>query len=185
MFGVCVYHALTLFAFGISITLLITEIGKRWLGRLRPHFIEVCNPNLASITCTSNNGIYNNIDTGGSFCNGNEVDIGAARMSFPSGHSSYSTFTMLFLIIFIQARLVLYKLRFIKSAFQVTAFIAAFVTCISRISDYHHRGSDVIGGIVVGLIVGLFITLVASRVLWYLRAKTDYHDFKLIPNIQV
>ena len=31
------------------------------------------------------------------------------------------------------------------------AFIAAFITSLSRISDYHHRGSDVIGGAVLGI----------------------------------
>jgi membrane-associated phospholipid phosphatase len=92
---------------------------------------------------------------------------------------------MLYLIIYIQARLVLYTLRFIKPLLQITAFLAAFVTCISRISDHHHRGSDVIGGIVVGSIVALFITLVVSRVLWYYRTKTDYHDIELIPHTDI
>ena len=57
---------------------------------------------------------------------------------------------MSFLIIFIEARLQLLKLRYIKPLLQMTAFIAAFVTALSRIPDYHHRGSDVIGGTTLG-----------------------------------
>jgi hypothetical protein len=38
-----VYHGISLFALGIGLTLLITEVGKRWLGRLRPHFIGKSN----------------------------------------------------------------------------------------------------------------------------------------------
>jgi hypothetical protein len=48
---------------------------------------------------------------------------------------------MTFLIIYVEARLFLLKLRYIKPLIQMTAFIAAFVTALSRISDYHHRGS--------------------------------------------
>ena len=181
VFGKCFYHAISLFILGIGMTLLITEIGKRWIGRLRPHFIAVCNPNMNSIQCQTANGIYNTIDTGGSFCTGNPSEVEDSRLSFPSGHSSYATYTMLYLIIYLQARVVFYKLRFIKPLLQVTAFIAAFVTCISRISDYHHRGSDVLGGIAVGAVIAIFITLVVSRVLWYLKAKKDYYDFDLKP----
>ena len=90
---------------------------------------------------------------------------------------------MLFLIIYIQARLVLYKLRFIKPLLQISAFLGAYVTCVSRISDHHHRGSDVIGGIAIGAIVAFFITTVVSRILWYYRTKTDYNDIELIPNM--
>ena len=32
----------------------------------------------------------------------------------------------------------------------MTAFISAYVTCLSRISDYHRRASDVIGESVLG-----------------------------------
>jgi phosphatidate phosphatase len=40
-----------LYSLGAMCTLLITEIGKRSIGRLRPHFIEVCKPNWAIIDC--------------------------------------------------------------------------------------------------------------------------------------
>lgn len=32
----------------------------------------------------------------------------------------------------------------------MSCFIAAFVTMLSRVSDYHHRGTDVIGGTILG-----------------------------------
>ena len=66
LFGIAFLHALTLFILGIAITLLITEVGKRWVGRLRPHFISVCQPNLSTLNCTTTSGsntIYNAIDT--------------------------------------------------------------------------------------------------------------------------
>jgi phosphatidate phosphatase len=153
---ICAGHSISLFVLGIAITLLLTEIGKRWVGRLRPHFIAVCNPDFSKVNCISSAGsgnIYNAIDTGGSFCRGDEKDVKEARLSFPSGHSSFSWYCMVFLIVYLEARLILTRFRFMKPLIQMVAFIAAFVTMLSRVSDYHHRGSDVIGGTVLGNIL--------------------------------
>jgi phosphatidate phosphatase len=163
--------------------LCLTEIGKRWVGRLRPHFIAVCSPNLNTLNCTTTTltGIYYNpIYTGGSFCsNNNAAAVKEARMSFPSGHSSYSWYTMLFLIIFIEARLFLLRLRYIKPLIQLCAFSAAFVTMLSRVSDYHHRGSDVIGGTFLGCIVALFVTFVVGKVMWVYETEISYSELDL------
>ena len=61
-FAVCLFHGISLFALGISLTLCLTEIGKRWVGRLRPHFISVCNPNLNVLNCSTSSvsGVYYN-----------------------------------------------------------------------------------------------------------------------------
>lgn len=181
LFGIAFLHALTLFVLGIAITLLVTEVGKRWVGRLRPHFISVCQPDLKTLNCTSVCGstvCYNAIDTT-NICTGLDKAVKEARVSFPSGHSSYSTYCMLFLIIYIEARLHLFVLRFFKPGFQMAAFLAAYVTCLSRVSDYHHRGSDVIGGIVVGAIIAIFITCISGRVLWEYNRETQYSDFSM------
>jgi phosphatidate phosphatase len=40
-----------IYALGAASTLLITEIGKHTIGRLRPHFIDVCKPDWSRIQC--------------------------------------------------------------------------------------------------------------------------------------
>jgi membrane-associated phospholipid phosphatase len=88
-----IFHALSLFFMGGAITMILTENGKRWVGRLRPHFLSVCAPNFAAINCTSpglNGILYNPISTGDSFCTGPAKDVLEARFSWPSGHSSFS-----------------------------------------------------------------------------------------------
>ena len=182
-FGTCIFHSLSLFLLGISLTFCLTSIGKNWIGRLRPYFIHVCQPHLNKLNCTSstlNGHIYNPIYTGGSFCTNEDKEaVKEARMSFPSGHSSYSWYTMLFLIIFIEARLFLLRLRYIKPLIQLCAFSAAFVTMLSRVSDYHHRGSDVIGGTVLGCIIALFVTFVVGKVMWVYENEISYSEFDL------
>lgn len=83
-FLIHVYHGLSLFMMGGGVTMCLTEIGKRWVGRLRPHFIDVCKPNLSQLNCTSSGltgTFYNPIYTGGSFCTGHEDEIKEARFS--------------------------------------------------------------------------------------------------------
>ena len=83
-FLIHLFHALSLFIMGAAVTILTTEVGKRWLGRLRPHFMAVCEPNYSKFNCTSNGltGIvYNPIYTGGSFCTGDAKHVKEARYS--------------------------------------------------------------------------------------------------------
>lgn len=86
---------------------------------------------------------------------------------------------MTFLILYLEARLNLLRFRYVRSLIQLTAFIAAYITCVSRVTDFHHRGSDVIGGAVIGVGVGLFSTLVTGRVLWEYKVKKGLHEFDL------
>jgi hypothetical protein len=52
---------------------------------------------------------------GGDFCTGKDfAKIKEARLSFPSGHASFSTYTMLFLVLYLEARLVTLKFRACK-----------------------------------------------------------------------
>ena len=44
-------HGILLYGLGAISTLLITEVGKHTIGRLRPHFIDVCKPKWDEISC--------------------------------------------------------------------------------------------------------------------------------------
>ncbi len=79
-----VLHAFTLFLLGMFVTVVITEVVKRWVGRLRPHFLDVCKPRFDNINCynnTANGYISNSIYTGGKFCTGDYRKIKEARLS--------------------------------------------------------------------------------------------------------
>jgi len=40
-FSIVLFHSISLFIFGVGIQLLLTEIGKRWAGRLRPRKLNL------------------------------------------------------------------------------------------------------------------------------------------------
>jgi len=72
------------FLFGAAVNVLITDVGKYGVGRLRPHFLSVCKPNINPLNCT---GQYFTDHV----CTGEDLSlIRQARLSFPSGHASYA-----------------------------------------------------------------------------------------------
>lgn len=164
-----------LFGLGAACTMLITEIGKRSIGRLRPHFISVCKPDWTKIDCFTeidNVFVANYIHFNSTICTGDAHLIKEARLSFPSGHSSFTTYSMVFVIIYLEARMGRpRRCNFFKTSVQLIAFIIAWFTCMSRVSDFKHHHTDVLSGSVIGLIVALFVTLVTGKHIWNFQSN--------------
>ncbi|KAI0989150.1 hypothetical protein GJ496_003951, partial [Pomphorhynchus laevis] len=100
-----IFHSICLFGLGIGTTFLLTEVGKRSYGRLRPHFFDVCKPDWSNIRC------FDRVILGDDKpmliprfisdykCLGSDhAKIKEARISFPSGHSSIVCFSFSFLL---------------------------------------------------------------------------------------
>lgn len=72
------------FAFGGLITIFVTDIGKYTVGRLRPHFLSICKaPSSVFMNC-SHTYILDDV------CTGDPSLLREGRLSFPSGHASFS-----------------------------------------------------------------------------------------------
>ncbi len=72
-------------------------------------------------------------------------------------------------------------LRYIKFMIQVGACLAAFITSMSRVTDFYSRESDVIAGAIIGCSVACLVTLVFGQVLWTFKRKERYYDYDLKP----
>ena len=76
------------------------------IGRLRPYYLTVCNPVWANLNCTktvltaSGSVVIPQYITNHN-CNSSatELELQEAKLSFPSGHSSYSTYAFVFLFV--------------------------------------------------------------------------------------
>ena len=147
---------------GFSICMFITDVSKFSLGRLRPYFLTVCNPNLEDV-CYQVEDEYIEEDNDTDYyypefvhlkyvveenCTGNRDLLKEARLSFVSGHSSKSFYTALFLIIFMKKHINMWILR---TLLQVAYFILALWIGITRINDYVHHPEDVIMGSIIGI----------------------------------
>ncbi|KAK9729559.1 PAP2 superfamily [Popillia japonica] len=84
------------------------------------------------------------------------------RLSFPSGHSSFSMYTMLYFAIYIQSRMTWDGSKLLRHTLQFIAIVASIFTGMTRISDYKHHWSDVLGGLLIGAITACIVARYAS-----------------------
>ncbi|XP_026130398.1 phospholipid phosphatase 1 isoform X3 [Carassius auratus] len=152
----CIYKALGTFVFGAAMSQSLTDIAKYSIGRLRPHFLDVCKPDWTKINCTAGTYIedFN--------CTGDLTKVNEGRLSFYSGHSSFSMYCMLFLALYLQARMQAEWARLLRPTLQFFLIAASIYTGLSRVSDYKHHWSDVLAGLIQGAIVALLVVFFVS-----------------------
>ncbi|CAH1381800.1 hypothetical protein MTP99_005718 [Tenebrio molitor] len=138
------YYILLSFAFGQLCTILLTTVLKGSVGRLRPFFLIECAPNI-NCSLPENQHVYHvNYE-----CTNKKFKQNT-RLSFPSGHSSFAMYCALFLAIYIQKRMNWNFSNLLKSTVEFILILLALYVGISRVSDYKHHWSDVVGGFVIG-----------------------------------
>jgi membrane-associated phospholipid phosphatase len=129
-----VHHASLAMAEAFVLTLLTTVALKRAVGRLRPDFLDRCQPDASGV------------------CTGDPDDILEGRQSFPSGHTSLSFAGGTFLTLYLWGKLqpfrtggALWKLLVILAPMAVATAVG-----VTRISDHRHHWEDVLGGGIIG-----------------------------------
>ncbi|XP_020774649.1 phospholipid phosphatase 3 isoform X2 [Boleophthalmus pectinirostris] len=149
------YKQMGVFIFGCAISQSFTDIAKVSVGRMRPHFLDVCKPDFSTIDCSMG---YITQYT----CTGKESEVQEARKSFFSGHASFSMYTMLYLAFYLQSRFTWRGARLLRPLLQFTLLMMAFYTGLSRVSDHKHHPTDVLAGFVQGALVAYCIVFYVS-----------------------
>ncbi|KAG7271532.1 hypothetical protein CRUP_003995 [Coryphaenoides rupestris] len=83
-------------------------------------------------------------------------------LSFYSGHSSFSMYCMLFLALYLQARLQVNWARLLRPTLQFFLIAASVYTGLSRVSDYKHHWSDVLTGLLQGALMAILVVFCVS-----------------------
>eukprot|EP00298_Acanthocystis_sp_HF-20_P012518 c19929_g2_i2.p1 GENE.c19929_g2_i2~~c19929_g2_i2.p1 ORF type:complete len:258 (+),score=48.05 c19929_g2_i2:88-861(+) len=128
----------------LVLTELITTLIKATIGRHRPHFLELCRVRAGA--CTA--GVPCDIAD----CTGTGSELEDASFSFPSGHTSVSYAGLFYLTLYlwfalkphVSGNLYAYVFSFLPT-------ILALWISITRIQDYHHHWTDVLGGTFIGV----------------------------------
>jgi len=151
----------SLFLYGASLTIVITECLKVSVGRFRPHFITTCQPEelnctsgqiLDNITCTYNESDYKSL-----------IMLRDARKSFPSGHASFGMYCAIFVILYIESRVQIRCSVFLKSLLQCIVLMAGLYCGVSRVSDNRHFPTDVLAGGVLGTLMAVWTVFCLSK----------------------
>ncbi|XP_057565672.1 phospholipid phosphatase 2 isoform X3 [Hippopotamus amphibius kiboko] len=131
------YKVLGTFLFGAAVSQSLTDLAKYMTGRLRPNFLAVCDPDWSRVNCSV--------------------------LSFYSGHSSFGMYCMVFLALYVQARLCWKWARLLRPTVQF--FLVAFALYVgyTRVSDHKHHWSDVLVGLLQGaLVAGLTVRYISD-----------------------
>ncbi|XP_047411940.1 phospholipid phosphatase 1 isoform X3 [Sciurus carolinensis] len=149
------YKAIGTFLFGAAASQSLTDIAKYSIGRLRPHFLDVCDLDWSKINCSD--GYIENY-----MCRGNAEKVKEGRLSFYSGHSSFSMYCMLFLALYLQARMKGDWARLLRPTLQFGLVAVSIYVGLSRVSDYKHHWSDVLTGLIQGAVVAILVAVYVS-----------------------
>ncbi|XP_077188263.1 phospholipid phosphatase 2 isoform X1 [Paroedura picta] len=144
------YKVLGTFLFGAAISQSLTDLAKYMIGRLRPNFLAVCNPIWSKINCSE----YVQLEA---VCQGSLKNITESRLSFYSGHSSFGMYCMMFLALYVQARLVGRWARLVRPTIQFLLITFAMYVGYTRVSDYKHHWSDVLVGLLQGALIAVLV----------------------------
>ncbi|XP_013097619.2 putative phosphatidate phosphatase [Stomoxys calcitrans] len=154
------YKRIGLLIFGSGVCELTTDIAKYSVGRLRPHFFAVCQPVLPDgSTCDNplNEGRYIEDFTCRALNYSSKI-IKEAHLSFPSGHASFTSFTMIYTAIYLQKRLTCTRSKMFKHLLQFLFLMFAWYTSLTRVSDYKHHWTDVLAGSLIGTAYAIIVT---------------------------
>ncbi|KAH8276122.1 hypothetical protein KR026_000925 [Drosophila bipectinata] len=150
----------TYFIFGLLLTFDATEVGKYTIGRLRPHFLAVCQPQLTDGSlCSDPVNLHRYVENYECAGEGFSVeDVRQSRLSFPSGHSSLIFYAMLYVALYLQLKITWRGSKLGRHFVQFLLIMLAWYTALSRVMDNWHHWSDVLCGSLLG-IVGALVTV--------------------------
>ncbi|XP_050682692.1 putative phosphatidate phosphatase [Leptidea sinapis] len=143
------YTAIGVFTFGAACQQLIVTVAKYVIGRLRPHFYDLCVPVPTSMEQVERDlGYVQNFTCTGPLANHNTMlDM---RLSFPSAHSGFAMYCAIFFIMYIQVNAKWRGSKLMRHVAQFIIFLAAWYVGLSRVTDHMHHWSDVAVGFAAG-----------------------------------
>lgn len=163
------YNTIRWFLFGHFAERLLKDMGKQMIGRLRPHFFDVCRPLLQDGgSCTDDahrqGGVYHTVYTCQAVVSGATADmLRDVHVSFPSGHSSMAFYGLVFLALHLQRIRWPLTRTLLRPLCQLLCVGLASFIGLSRVMDYKHHWSDVAAGSLLGASIALAVVRAAAE----------------------
>ncbi|XP_022905640.1 putative phosphatidate phosphatase isoform X2 [Onthophagus taurus] len=173
------YCVIGVFGFGAACSQLTTDVMKYTVGRLRPHFLTVCRPDIDCTLAANQHKFHEYFKCSNSDFMNNRRIMKEMRLSFPSGHSSFSMYTMVYFAIYLQSRMTWNGSKLLRHALQFIAVLAAIFTGMTRISDYKHHWSDVLAGFSIGAVVAIVVAKYVSDLFPAIQPEDDHHPTEM------
>ncbi|KAG7301691.1 hypothetical protein JYU34_014666 [Plutella xylostella] len=147
------YVAIGVFTFGGACQQLTSNSAKYVIGRLRPHFYDVCRPVPTPGSALNQLGYIQDFTCSSS----DQGRLQNMRLSFPSAHSSFIMYSAVFFILYLQERGKWRGSKLLRHGVQFAALMLAWYVGLSRIVDHMHHWSDVATGFAIGAVFGVLV----------------------------
>lgn len=167
------YKIVGVYFFGLALVLIAVSATKHFVGRLRPYFFDVCQPQLletlgSGTACEHYAAEAQNVTGYIEDYECYELAASAdlltmARQSFPSGFTATVCYAMCFVIFYLQARLTAGTLLIYKTLLQFGCLILAALVGIERFYTHHNHWTDIAAGAALGLIIAAFVTTSVAK----------------------
>lgn len=136
----------------------VFQVFCKWLiGGLRPHFLDVCKPDLSRVTSQGlDRSGFTQIYYTRDICTGDPDEIDDSLESFPSGHTTAAFAGFVFLYLYLNAKLkvfsnyhpAMWKLIVIYAPILGAVLIGGALTI-----DEFHNWYDVVAGAIIGTVM--------------------------------
>ncbi|KAI1110203.1 PAP2 superfamily-domain-containing protein [Nemania sp. NC0429] len=152
-------NALLGFGYALLTSAVFQGTTKAFVGGFRPNFYDVCQPNIEHATNGGNKTGLNGIGFRKDMwtrdvCTATDADgLRNAMQGFPSGHSTTMVAAMVFLCLYLNAKLKVfanYHTPLWKLIALIVPLLGAVLLCGTLIIDNTHSWYDVAGGAAIG-----------------------------------
>nr|XP_014100714.1 putative phosphatidate phosphatase [Bactrocera oleae] len=177
------YKIVGIYFFGLALVLIAARATKNFVGRLRPYFFDVCQPQLletlgGGLACERLDAPYAQNVTMGYIEDYECYELAAsgellamARQSFPSSYTATVVYAMCFIVFYLQARLATRALLVLKTLLQFGCLILAALVAIERFYTHQNHSTDLLAGAVLGFFVAAFTIVTVADVFKSLPVK--------------
>ncbi|KAK4225079.1 pap2 superfamily protein [Podospora fimiseda] len=154
------------------ITAAVFQVFIKWLiGGLRPHFLDVCKPDMSRLT--NNNGLnrvgYEQIYYTKEICTGDEKEINDSLESMPSGHATAAFAGLVFLYLYLNAKLKVfsnYHPALWKLAVTYMPLLGACLIAGALTIDEFHHWYDLLAGATIGTVMAFSAYRMTFAAVW-------------------
>jgi diacylglycerol diphosphate phosphatase/phosphatidate phosphatase len=153
------------------ITAAVFQVFLKWLiGGLRPHFLDVCDPDPAA---TQNHGVgFRGIMFDRSVCRGDPKQINDSLESFPSGHTTAAFAGFVFLYLYLNAKLKVFA-NYHPAMWKLVAIYAPILGAVliggALTIDEFHNWWDIVAGAIIGTMMAFSSYRMVYAAVWDFR----------------
>jgi len=155
------------------ITAAVFQVFLKWLiGGLRPHFYDVCKPNIPMGGMSQSGNGFRMIMYDRTICTGDKNQIDDSLESFPSGHSTAAFAGLIYLSLYFNAQLKVMSAHnpaFWKMILFFAPILGATLIAGALTIDEFHNWYDVLAGAVIGTLTAFVAFRQTFAAIWDFR----------------